>query len=575
MPNSLTIGANVATAVYAGANILSSAYAGSSLVDLSQIHADATAYQTRVATASGSVSATDLTRLSNIYLAIEEVGTLESGWLFGDAWNATMSEQVNLVAGQPSLVPIGTQHVDSNLAPGMLHLRLSTTGNGWETADDSGLLDIPASGQKWSMLIIAQYFGDTNTATTSSQHSPWIFSQASSTGSNGNVAMLGSTQGGLQFVEWGSNGLAGGDVTGNRDKACEPILMWWTCDDAGNTRIYHAGDETDFIAADVMQADPSAHTFQIGEGIGGIASTNAGNLGIAAVLKIGGDLSDANRMSVYNTFMENWRLVGLPTHITGNSVTDASSVDGSLNRMDVMPRQVAKWGLQHGMLTLRIADGSKRLPYYAPTGYTQPVGTVNEPDIAVRPINNYTWLQARIWINHEQQNYAAYNAGTVDGPVSWSAWKHCHDAIAQHLIDNGSPDLKCVVYTQMPMAAWETLLPGFTNAGEAFVYSDFASSPGRSNLLAITDGMKAESSWICDTEVADLYYTRQVSGGWTGEATPNLPRGDDSYFHSNADRVPPVGTDPYPGVDPQHSNKSGHDQETTLGTTALTTLLGL
>jgi hypothetical protein len=111
--------------------------------------------------------------------------------------------------------------------------------------------------------------------------------------------------------------------------------------------------------------------------------------------------------------------------------------------------------------------------------------------------------------------------------------------------------------------------------GVPHTYADFVNTPGRANLLAISDAMKAETNWICPTAIADLYYTRQVPGGWVGEANPNLPRGDETKFHSNADRSPPLGTSPYPGCDPQHSNKAGHDQETLLAINAASTLFSL
>ena len=497
-------------------------------------------YETRLATAGSTLDAGTKSAIQTMLSAIySNGGEVQSGWLFGSMPNHDITEQLNLIEGEPSMVPIGAQHADTALAEGLLHLRVDgDILHGWVTDDSSGLLETPAtSDDRYSLFALGQCLGDTDTSVNwARQEKSVFFSGAESTAAN-HFTLNAKNTGGLNITEWGG-GIAGATVAGDRDQSqlVDPACFWMVRDETGNLRWYHAGDGTAF--ADAAAGDFTAK-FRLGSNHIG---ADSGDIGYAVILKVKGDLNDTQRTAIFNAIMTYWRTVGYPCHISGNSVTDASAVTNELASTDAWPRQFARWGFDYSLLCHRAANGGRRLTYHAPTGYVYPGDS--DPDTASRPINNYTWLKARVWINDDNQNLTSYSSGQA-----WADWKDCHDAIAQHLIDNGSPDLITLISSQIAMAAWH-----IGDESNDFVYADFAAAPGRENLLTISKAIRDEAGWINPTWVADHY--RWFNEGWpTGDdgtaedPIEDKPKGIDTLFQ--------LGTPS--GRDPQHPTKAGHD----------------
>jgi len=494
------------------------------------------AYQSRIEAEGETLDEQALASINEVFAAATDNGAVVgNGWLFGSDFNRASREiVVNLADSKPNLIPIGTLNASTANSRAMLGIRTDAINQGYITSDSSGLFTI---NEDYSVLIMCQYRGDPDDSSAwGRQTATNIFSQSTTTGATGNWGVAGSIIGGEQWTEWGTGGTSFGSAAGSqgREANISPMFMWATFTSAGAVKIYHAGDGT-VHKSTPFAGNPTGKPFRVGAIH--TASYVAGDLGVAAIIRFDGVLDDTKRADIFNRVYSAWLNHGDSVHVTGNSVTIPASVTGVTSTMRAWAKNLQGWGCYNSAFVNRKAQGAMRLPKFTPTGYTLHPSASADADIATSPINDFAWFKPTIWINDENQNWCSYSGGQP-----WTAWKHAHDAIASYL-QTLQPDLRVVVGTQMPMNAVSIPYSG------PFVYADFASAPGRSNLRVISAAIRAETEWtVPKTVVAELYGTGNL--GWDvgddGNAPDPIndhPKGNPLYFPSN---------------DAQHPNDTGH-----------------
>lgn len=473
----------------------------------------AKAYESRMASEGSTLSATGYAAVREVFDAAADNGvSVASGWLFGSTPNTSgLTRIINLNASGPAMVPPAAGYDPlTNVTAGMVGVRCSATKGGPEGEVAGGLFE---NSSNYNVLCIATATGDVDGA---SQKFGYIYDQ-------GTVVALISNTGSDQ---WYDNNVLSTLPIGVRDTTVQPMMHWVESLANGTRRIIHPGEEvaTSFSA---WSANPATAKVRIG------AAYLGSDVGMCCLIRFNGVMSDAQRLDVFNRVYAAIRTYTKAAVVVGNSVTA-----GSIVGFHSHPHQLQVWGTHNNTLLVRHAEGSRRLPYFAPTGYTMPGGTSDSP-IAGKPVNDLDWFAANLIINDEQQN-------AIANGQTWATFLHTHNAIVAYFAGLNTLPVRSVVCTFMPYAAFDTVPTNPT----ALTHAQVAASSRTLNRIASQAARLATSGDFNSiaTVRADIYSGMNL--GWDTPDDGNAldpvndnPRGNPAYF---------------PTTDNQHPNAAGH-----------------
>jgi hypothetical protein len=503
-------------------------------------------YIARVAAEGTTLGATGQSVISAVLQAVEDEGkTIGAGWLFGSEVNVDNENlQLNLVEGKGSIVPAATYHASTNLSEAMLGIRNNGDANhAAKTHDGSGLFD---GTDNFNVLFFITYSGD-DIGGGGSQTSPNIFTNGESGSFPGHIQMFGGATGGAQFIDrptsvTGMGGASGGGSATLREENIDPIAMWAEYTPNEFRTIHPDGTTEAWKTRNGTTEERNGKPLYL------CNSATAGDVGYCFILRIEGSLTSTQRDNIWQGVYAAWRKVGRSALIVGNSVT----ITGVSSPMSSWPKQMQRWGAHNNTVCVRRAQGGRRLPYFAPTGYTELDGAPTDSDIAVMPVNIFDWYAPNIICNDEQQNKAGFLSTYAD---RWPVFLHCHNAIvARFNAMQEAGRMRAVMCTQI---AWPNYdVPG-TLSGTPLTYAQVGARAFMRDMSIATRAEPQASYNSVPTSIADWYALTNV--GW--------PVGDDGTSLDPINDLPKGNVDMF--ADPQHPNQTGHDAAFTMWRDAL------
>lgn len=492
-------------------------------------------YQSRlVAEGHAALSSDAYNLVAEVFQAAEDNGVgVTSGWLFGSVVNVADRElQINLVDTKPSLIPVDTLHTDTTLGVAMLGIRADGTGDeGYITDDNSGLFD---DSPDYSVLMIMNYTGDP------SGTAPFLFEQHTGP-TDGNIACYGQASGGIQYIDRPSTtayfpgGAPGGSATA-REYQVDPLIGWWHFNDSGEFEMIHAGGESSGFQT--CGSDPSGKPLVLANPG---SSAYAGDVGFAVFIRFDGVLDATAHQDILDRILRKWNHLGLSIGIIGNSVTISGVSDPELT----WPRKVQRWGVYNSALVSRRAQGARRLPFFAPTGYTLP-GAPSDAAIAGMPVNVLEKYRFNMIVNDDQQNMIASGQ-------NFTNWLHCHNAIVGYFDALNDPGvMRAVMCTQMAYPPYESA-PDCSPVDYAYVAMYRA--PFR-DISILTRAATLSDFNNIPTAIADVYANENL--GWDVADDGNAPDPINDYPYGDASHFALYPAGVGPDVDPQHWSDAGH-----------------
>lgn len=484
-------------------------------------------YQSRLIAEGGSAmtnSAYSFVR--EIYKAGADNGaTAVSGWLGGSAVNPSINKLINLSSTGPFLQPAGTLNAATVQKTGMLGIRVQAGGQGYKTSDNTGLF----AGDNYSVLQLMCSAGDDNSPSQQTMHVVW---DQQVTADAGNIIDYIDTNGIHYFLDRPGSQMNTAIV--NRDQFIDPLFYWYR-KEGGNYQMIHAGEETKSTAY-AMSGDPGDKPFQL-------ANTMIGtcHVGFVAMIRFDGVLSDAQRRDIFDRVTKKARALVDCVLVIGNSNT------ANLNWW-VWPKQSQIWGVYNNAIFTRLAEASRALNYFAPTGYTPAPSEAWTTGIASKPVNLFDWYAPNLIVNDEQQN-------SVTAGNDWAAILNCHNAIISHFAPMNPAGMKSVMVSQIAHAAYK-----FATDGSAMTYAQVQTE--RTKYWTATEAARRATSVDYNnvpTKLADIW--EGGNDGWdtVDDGNPpdprhDLPHGTDSLFQTYVDAT-------VTKIDPAHFNNLGHAME--------------
>lgn len=474
-------------------------------------------YESRlIAEGHAALSDTAFALVLETFQAAEDHGATASGWLFGSEVNIDVELSLNLASGEPSVIPGGTLHANSNTSAGMVALRIEEAGQGLVLEDDAPFF---SNHGPYSVLCLGNSIGEDDPVYAEYQLAAYY--------QTGYFGVAGAN--GAQLTDYPNSQFLSGQSNGGsattRDAQCQPMMHWVCLDEDDNLEFYHpsnnGGTPAPFVGTDIESSGLSLanSVYQV-----------PGSISYMMMLRFDGVLDTAARRDIFDRIYAKWRMIGKAVVIVGNSVT----ISGGTTLQ--WPRQFQTWGMYNNCIAIRRAQGATRLPKFAPTGYELPGPPPDAfGDVATWPLNFLDWFGGNVFINDDQQNM-------VGSSQPWTNWVHCHNAFTTHLQTLNEPGtVRGIMCTQIAHAPYT-----FDGSYTFLPYPAFGDSNWRQVSIATRAATLSDFNNV-PTAIADVWTAFNLGYDTPDDGNPPDPLND----YANGD------TSLFLPSDPQHPNEDG------------------